>query len=45
MLSWRVPHGQACNAAMVEADDDLMERDYGAYEGKRTVDIEVERPG
>jgi len=29
----------------VEADDDLMEWDYGAYEGRRTVDIEVERPG
>jgi len=31
--------------ASVEADDDLMEWDYGAYEGRRTVDIEVERPG
>jgi len=29
----------------VEADDDLMEWDYGAYEGQSTVDIEVERPG
>ena len=29
----------------VEADDDLMEWDYGDYEGRRTVDIEVERPG
>ncbi len=29
----------------VEADDDLMEWDYGAYEGRRTVDIEAERPG
>ena len=29
----------------VEADDDLMEWDYGAYEGRSTVDIEVERPG
>ena len=29
----------------VEIDDDLMEWDYGAYEGRRTVDIEVERPG
>ena len=29
----------------VEADDDLMEWDYGAYEGRRTVDIEEERPG
>jgi len=29
----------------IEADDDLMEWDYGAYEGRRTVDIEVERPG
>lgn len=31
--------------SLVEADDDLMEWDYGAYEGRRTVDIEVERPG
>ncbi len=31
--------------AQIEADDDLMEWDYGAYEGRRTVDIEVERPG
>ena len=31
--------------ARVEEDDDLMEWDYGAYEGKRTADIEVERPG
>ena len=29
----------------VEADDDLMEWDYGAYEGRSTVDIEVARPG
>jgi len=28
-----------------EFDDDLMEWDYGAYEGRRTADIEVERPG
>ena len=28
-----------------EADADLMEWDYGAYEGRRTVDILVERPG
>lgn len=31
--------------ASVEADDDLMEWDHGAYEGRRTVEIEVERPG
>lgn len=31
--------------ARVEADDDLMEWDYGTYEGRSTVDIEVERPG
>ena len=31
--------------ARIEADDDLMEWDYGAYEGRSTVDIEVERPG
>ena len=29
----------------IEADDDLMEWDYGACEGRRTVDIEAERPG
>ena len=32
-------------SAFVETDDDLMEWDYGAYEGRRTADIEVERPG
>jgi probable phosphoglycerate mutase len=31
--------------AHVEEDADLMEWDYGAYEGRSTVDIEVERPG
>ena len=31
--------------ALIEADIDLMEWDYGAYEGRRTVDIEAERPG
>jgi probable phosphoglycerate mutase len=31
--------------ASVEADDELMEWDYGAYEGRRTVEIEVERHG
>jgi broad specificity phosphatase PhoE len=29
----------------VETDDDLMEWDYGDYEGRRTVDIRLERPG
>ncbi len=29
----------------VEFDDDLMEWDYGSYEGRRSADIEVERPG
>ncbi len=28
-----------------EATDDLREWDYGAYEGRRTVDIREERPG
>ena len=28
-----------------EADPDLMEWDYGDYEGRRTVDIQAERPG
>jgi probable phosphoglycerate mutase len=31
--------------AAIELDDDLMEWDYGDYEGKRTVDIKGERPG
>ena len=35
----------AMPGASVEFDDALMEWDYGAYEGRRTVDIEVERPG
>ncbi len=28
-----------------EADPDLQEWDYGAYEGRRTADIRAERPG
>ena len=28
-----------------QADPDLMEWDYGAYEGRRTSDIRAERPG
>ncbi len=35
----------AMPGAFVETDDDLMEWDYGAYEGRRTSDIELERPG
>ena len=31
--------------ARVQVDDDLMEWDYGAYEGRRTADVRVERPG
>jgi broad specificity phosphatase PhoE len=31
--------------ATIEADDNLMEWDYGAYEGRSTSDIELERPG
>ena len=31
--------------ASAEADPDLMEWDYGDYEGRRTVDIRAERPG
>jgi probable phosphoglycerate mutase len=30
---------------VAELTDDLMEWDYGAYEGRRTVDIQRERPG
>lgn len=30
---------------LVETDDDLMEWDYGAYEGRKTVDIQVGLPG
>jgi broad specificity phosphatase PhoE len=29
----------------VEVDPDLLEWDYGAYEGRRTADIREERPG
>ena len=35
----------AMPGSWVETDDDLMEWDYGAYEGRRTADIELERPG
>ena len=35
----------AAPASRIEFDDDLMEWDYGAYEGRRTADIEIERPG
>ncbi len=31
--------------ARVEADDDLMEWDYGTYEGRRTTEIEIVHPG
>lgn len=31
--------------SMVEADDDVMQWDYRAYEGRSTVAIKVERPG
>jgi len=31
--------------ANAEADADLLEWDYGAYEGRRTLDILAERPG
>lgn len=30
---------------LAEVDDDLQERDYGDYEGRRTVDVRQERPG
>lgn len=46
------PLGRAANtcrlaglSAVAEHDDDLLEWDYGEYEGQRTVDIRVERPG
>jgi probable phosphoglycerate mutase len=32
-------------AAIAEIDPDLVEWDYGDYEGKRTTDIRAERPG
>jgi len=32
-------------AESAEADSDLMEWDYGNYEGRRTLDIQAERPG
>jgi broad specificity phosphatase PhoE len=41
---------ETCRIAVPGADraeltDDLMEWDYGAYEGRRTADIRQERPG
>ncbi|MFU8857072.1 MAG: histidine phosphatase family protein [Deferrisomatales bacterium] len=42
--AWRTAE-LAMPHAHVEEDDDLLEWDHGAYEGRRTVDIEVERPG
>jgi probable phosphoglycerate mutase len=35
----------AMPGSLVECDDDLMEWNYGVYEGRRTIDIRVERPG
>lgn len=35
----------AMPGSLVEFDDDLMEWDYGTYEGRRTADIQVEHPG
>ncbi len=32
-------------AASAQSDPDLMEWNYGAYEGRRTADIRAERPG
>jgi probable phosphoglycerate mutase len=32
-------------AGVAEHDDDLLEWDYGEYEGRRTVDIRVDCPG
>jgi probable phosphoglycerate mutase len=32
-------------AGLAKPDDDLLEWDYGAYEGRRTTEIHVERPG
>jgi broad specificity phosphatase PhoE len=32
-------------ADRLQTDDDLMEWDYGAYEGRRTSEIRAERPG
>jgi probable phosphoglycerate mutase len=32
-------------AECAQADPDLMEWDYGAYEGRRTSDIQAKRPG
>jgi len=40
----RRPAELAMPHARVEADDDLLEWGYGAYEGRRTAEIEVERP-
>jgi broad specificity phosphatase PhoE len=32
-------------AGAAEHDEDLLEWDYGEYEGRRTVDIRIDRPG
>ena len=39
------PAGSPGSASQSETSDDLLEWDYGDYEGKRTVDIRVDRPG
>src|SRR5262245_17665196 len=35
----------ACFSAAAQIEPDLMEWNYGAYEGRTTADIHVERPG
>lgn len=41
--AWRTG-GLAGFGASIQSDFDLMEWDYGTYEGRRTVDIRAERP-
>jgi broad specificity phosphatase PhoE len=41
----RIALPSAAASSAMELDDDLMEWDYGAYEGRRTADIRKDRPG
>ncbi len=45
LLRARQTAEEAGFGARVEVDDDLMEWDCGAYEGRRTAEIRSERPG
>lgn len=42
--AWRTPELAGFDVS-AQRDPDLMEWDYGAYEGRRTAEIQSERPG